>query len=208
MNSFFEMLKKIYPNILEDMQQRYKVLHCIGLYEPIGRRTLAEATGLTERVARREVEFLQDQGLLFVTSKGMQLSKEGTLLLEQLANVLQDITGKSVLEKRIREMLHIDHVMIISGNSDQDDWVKYEMGKACVAYLKKIVQPGFTLAVTGGTTMAAVAEAMTPFDDNHRYLFVPARGGIGEKVESQANTIAAEMAKRAHASYRMLFVPT
>lgn len=208
MNSFFDMLKKIYPNILDDMQQRYMILHYIDMYQPVGRRTIAEVSHITERVVRREVEFLQNQGLIFVTSKGMQLTKEGTVVVEQLAKVIRDITGVDVLEKRIREKLHIDHVIIVSGDSDHDEWVKHEMGKACVSYLKKVVKPGYTIAVTGGTTMATVAEVMTPFDGQHDdYLFVPARGGIGEKVESQANTIAAEMAKRAHAAYRMLFVP-
>ncbi|WP_343753776.1 sugar-binding transcriptional regulator, partial [Lentibacillus halophilus] len=38
-------------------------------------------------------------------------------------------------------------------------------------------------------------------------LFVPARGGIGEKEEHQANTIAAKMARQAHGNYRLLYVP-
>ncbi|MDB4866893.1 MAG: hypothetical protein JWR03_1226, partial [Cohnella sp.] len=37
--------------------------------------------------------------------------------------------------------------------------------------------------------------------------FVPARGGLGESVDYQANTIASELAKRTGARYRMLHVP-
>src|SRR5699024_8282015 len=38
-------------------------------------------------------------------------------------------------------------------------------------------------------------------------MFVPARGGVGEEVENQANTIAAEMAKAEKGNYRLLHVP-
>ncbi|MCY8693499.1 gapA transcriptional regulator CggR, partial [Bacillus spizizenii] len=38
-------------------------------------------------------------------------------------------------------------------------------------------------------------------------LFVPARGGLGEDVKNQANTICAHMAEKASGTYRLLFVP-
>ena len=37
--------------------------------------------------------------------------------------------------------------------------------------------------------------------------FVPARGGLGESMEIQANTIVSKMAKRVGAEYRLLHVP-
>src|SRR5690625_3391372 len=81
------------------------------------------------------------------------------------------------------------------------------MGKACVQFLKKHLRPEETIAVTGGTTMAAIASEMTPFEVAKSCLYVPARGGIGERVENQANTIAAEMARKADGDYRLLYVP-
>src|SRR5690606_3768584 len=38
-------------------------------------------------------------------------------------------------------------------------------------------------------------------------MFVPARGGLGESVDYQANTIASMMAKRTLGQYRLLHVP-
>ncbi len=38
-------------------------------------------------------------------------------------------------------------------------------------------------------------------------MFVPARGGLGESVELQANTIASTMAKKTGGQYRLLHVP-
>lgn len=54
--------------------------------------------------------------------------------------------------------------------------------------------------------MAAVANEMQPFKGSN-CMFVPARGGVGEKVENQANTIVAQMAKAEKGDYRLLHVP-
>jgi len=68
---------------------------------------------------------------------------------------------------------------------------------------------GDVVAVTGGTTLAEMAEQLThpvnaPLKGS---WFVPARGGLGESLEIQANTIASNMAKRVGADYRLLHVP-
>ena len=38
-------------------------------------------------------------------------------------------------------------------------------------------------------------------------LFVPARGGIGEDVKNQANTICSKMAEKTGSKHRVLYVP-
>ncbi|MDY0405138.1 sugar-binding domain-containing protein [Virgibacillus sp. 179-BFC.A HS] len=207
MAALVDLLKKIYPDILCDIQQRYRILHSVELFQPIGRRGLAEQTHLTERNIRSEIDLLQAQGLIAITPKGMHLTTEGTLLLEQLSGWMNELNGLNVLEMQLKEKLQLKDVVIVSGNSDEDAWVKKEMGKAAFHFLQKIVKPDDILAVTGGTTMFAVAEAMKPFPFDGNILFVPARGGIGEQVENQANTIVATMAKRTNGAYRMLFVP-
>lgn len=207
MRALLNLQKKLYPDLLEAMQQRYTVLAHVDLFQPIGRRGLAEHTKLTERIVRSEVIFLQEQGLISITSKGMHMTNEGKLILDQLADFMGEITGLGVLEQQIRDKLQMEHVIIVPGNSDEDTWVKQEMGKACVSYLKANLSDALTIAVTGGTTMAAVADVMTPLNEKKQTLFVPARGGIGEKVENQANTIAAEMARKAGGDYRLLYVP-
>jgi central glycolytic genes regulator len=137
----------------------------------------------------------------------MYISKEGKVILEQLAEFMNEIKGLSVLEKQIKDKLNIEQVIVVPGNSDQYEWVKQEMGKACVSFLQSVVDNEDIIAVTGGTTMAAVANVMNPLDKANNYLFVPARGGIGEKVENQANTIVAEMARKAGVQYRLLYAP-
>lgn len=205
MRTFTELQQKLVPDLLKIMQQRYFILQAVENFEPIGRRGLADHLNMTERYVRSEVDFLHKQALLDVTSKGMYISKEGKLVLEQLSGMMREIVGLSVLEKQIREKLKVRNVIIVPGNSDEYEWVKQEMGKACVTYLKKIVTTRSIIAVTGGTTMAAIADVMTPL--NHRILFVPARGGVGEKAENQASSIVSQMAHKANGEYRQLFVP-
>ena len=61
------------------------------------------------------------------------------------------------------------------------------------------------VAVSGGSTMAKVAEAIN--FSVPTTTVVPARGGLGEVVEYQANTIAAVMASKLGGRYRLLHLP-
>ncbi|ALX50410.1 sugar-binding transcriptional regulator [Lentibacillus amyloliquefaciens] len=206
MQELIDIQKKLYPDLLKIMQQRYKLMQNVERLQPIGRRALADNLNLTERHVRSEVDFLARQGLIDMSSRGMQLTKEGKLVVDQSAAYMHQIMGLSVLEKQLKETLQLDNIIIVPGNSDEQERVKQEMGKACATFLRENIEEAGTIAVTGGTTIAAVAEMMTPFD-KASCLFVPARGGIGEKEENQANTIAAKMARQAKGDYRLLYVP-
>ncbi|MBA2175636.1 hypothetical protein H0266_12110 [Halobacillus locisalis] len=207
MRAFIDLQKKLFPDVLDVMQRRYQLLYHIQLMQPVGRRALAENVELAERTVRSEVDFLNNQGAVEVTSRGMHLTYEGQNILEQLAEFIKEVTGIKVLEQQLKDTLKLDCVVVVPGDSDELNWVKHEMGRACVQYLKDRMTPNQAIAITGGTTMAAVAQMMSPFKDAEQCLFVPARGGLGERVENQANTICAEMAKRARGDYRLLYVP-
>ncbi|SFD95861.1 central glycolytic genes regulator [Lentibacillus persicus] len=206
MQELIDIQKKLYPDVLKIMQQRYKLMQNVERLQPIGRRALADNLNLTERHVRSDVDLLARQGLIDMTSKGMQLTEEGNLVVDQLADYMHQIMGLSVLEKQLKETLKLDNIVIVPGDSDKQTQVKQEMGKVCVGFLRENITHSGTIAVTGGTTIAAVADMMTPFD-KATCLFVPARGGIGEKEENQANTIAAKMARQANGDYRLLYVP-
>ncbi|MGM7723759.1 sugar-binding transcriptional regulator [uncultured Metabacillus sp.] len=207
MKSLIEVQKKLLPDLLEVMQKRYQVLQYIRLMQPIGRRSLSTSLGLSERILRNEVQFLKDQNLVDIHTSGMSLTKEGKSLLSDLEEMMKDVLGLSLLENTLKEKFNLNKVIVVSGDSDQSPWVKKEMGRACVSCIKKRLDGNNIVAVTGGTTLAAVAEMMTPDSKNREILFVPARGGLGETVENQANTICAKMAERASGNYRLLHVP-
>jgi central glycolytic genes regulator len=208
MHSLIQAQQKLLPDLLSVMQKRYQILQYIRLMQPIGRRNLAVSLGLTERVLRSEVTFLKDQNLIAIYSSGMTLTGEGEMLLSQLEEVMKEVSGQTLLETTLKEAFSLSEVIVVSGDSDESLWVKKEMGRACVSCIKQRLDGKKNIvAVTGGTTLAAVADMMTPDMKHPDVLFVPARGGLGENVQNQANTICAKMAEKSSGNYRLLHVP-
>ncbi|MBM7644976.1 central glycolytic genes regulator [Scopulibacillus daqui] len=208
MKRLLDLQKKLVPDVLDVMSERYRILQSVHFLQPIGRRTLASNLGLTERVLRGEVTFLSNQGLIKMSTNGMSLTENGERLLEALEEIMKDVSGLNHLEKQLEKVLGISRVVIVPGDSDVQPWVKNEMGRACVSEMEERIKNDSIIAVTGGTTVAAVAEMMHPLKHlQANLLFVSARGGLGEQVENQSNTICAKMAEKVEGSYRMLHVP-
>src|SRR5699024_1114684 len=103
----------------------------------------------------------------------------------------------------------ISRCLITPGNSDQQEKVIDELGYLLWDSLNQQLPNGRNvIAVMGGTTMAKVAEKVSNLETSHRHnLFVPARGGIGESVKVQANSVSAMMAMQSRGDYRSLYVP-
>ncbi|MGB8954170.1 MAG: sugar-binding domain-containing protein [Tumebacillaceae bacterium] len=204
-NDLLALQQKLVPDLLTAMQKRYRILQHLFLAQPIGRRALAQQLQTTERILRAEVDFLKDQGLLQVETVGMSLTDSGKQLVFELADVIREIEGLVKKERRLAEHLGLQHVRLVPGNADVDPLVKTALGHAAADLVRSMLQPGDVLAVTGGTTIATVAEAMprTQLDVE----VVPARGGVGENMEFQANTIASKLADRLGGRYRLLHAP-
>jgi central glycolytic genes regulator len=207
MQSFIDIQKRLLPDLLQVLQKRYSILRYIGFMQPVGRRSLAASLGFTERVLRSEVDFLKDQNLIFINNVGMSLTSEGKNLLEDLEGFMRELKGIDVMELQLRHRLGIKKVVIVPGDSDQSPMVKADLGKACANWMKNFLVGKNIIAVTGGSTMAAVAEGLTPEHGHNELLFVPARGGIGEDVQNQANTICSNMANNTHSKHRVFYVP-
>jgi len=199
--------QKIVPGLIELVETRYNILRYIRLEQPLGRRVLAAKLHLGERAVRNEVEFLKAQGLITTDQAGMWITPEGEELLAGLEPYVRLLKGLTKTEKELAARLGIDRVVIVPGNADRDEGVKKEIGRATAGLLKELLTDDLVIAVTGGSTTLAVAQAMIPGKQGHKVLVVPARGGLGEDVELQANTIAAALARKLGGSYRMLHVP-
>lgn len=209
MRLLLDVQKKLLPDLLHILSERYRILRFIRLMQPIGRRSLSTNLGMSERVLRSEVTFLKDQGFVNMATSGMTLTEEGNSLLNQLEEIMKDVFDLKKLEEQLKQRLSLSEVIVIQGDSDEDPWVKKEMGRATIPLIKRYLADQETkiIALTGGSTVAAVAEMMTPDEEMKETLFLPARGGLGEKVENQANTICATMASKANGHYRLLHVP-
>ncbi|MEG1159243.1 MAG: sugar-binding domain-containing protein [Acidaminococcaceae bacterium] len=207
MDNIINLQKKIVPELSELLVLRYQVLRQVSHEAPIGRRALANCLGLSERVLRAQVDFLKNCGLLTFTSLGMSVTDEGTDLLRELADYVRKLQDLSALESMLSRKLNIGRVVIIPGDCDQEAVVKKEIGRAAARILGNLVSDGkeHILAVSGGTTMATVAANVN--GNEPQTVVVPARGGLGDNVEEQANTIATVLARKLNGSYRQLYVP-
>jgi central glycolytic genes regulator len=207
MQSFIDIQKRLLPDLLQVLQKRYSILRYIGFMQPVGRRSLAVSLGYTERVLRGEVDFLREQNLIYTNNVGMSLTTEGKNLLEDLEGFMRELKGIDVMELELKHKLGIKKVIIVPSDSDESDMVKGELGKASAVCMKKLLSGKNIIAVTGGSTMAAVAERLSPELTHKDLLFVPARGGVGEDVQNQANTICSIMSRNTHSKHRVFYVP-
>src|SRR5699024_4096996 len=173
------------------MEKRYDILRGINYNQPIGRRTVANNLNMGERTVRTEVNILKEQGLLSIEPMGMYVTQEGKNLLEDLTEVIHKVKGLSELERKMEKLLEVENVLIVPGNSDENDLILKDIGKTAALYLKKIIKDNYIIGITGGSTMAQVADEMPKKKSKDNVLVLPARGGLGKDVETQANSIAA-----------------
>lgn len=207
MRKILDIQSRLLPDLMDVLKKRYTILHHIQASGLIGRRALAASLDMTERVLRAEVEYLREQGLLETESGGMRVTEAGKQLLADIEPMANELFGLSILEETIRARYGLQKVIVVPGDADQSAYTKKELGRAGAAVLRQYAGKDDVIAVAGGSTMAAIAEYLVPSNQMKGNLFVPARGGLGETVELQANTIASTMAKRTGGQYRLLHVP-
>lgn len=197
---------KLAPELIEVVQRRYNILRTIGYMQPIGRRILAEKLNLPERMVRNDVETLRQQELILAEPKGMSIAPLGEKLLEELSVLVHGLRGLDNLEKILGSKLSVHRVVIVPGDIDSEPIAKEELGRVSAFYVSEIIKNARTIAVAGGTTLAEMAKHIIP-QNRKDLLILPARGGLGEQVEIQSNTITAKIAEKLGASYRLLHVP-
>jgi len=205
--NLIEIQKKIVPEILDMLEIRYNILRTIYYNQPIGRRGLANKLDIGERTVRTEVNILKQQGLLNIESMGMYITKDGKNVIESLEEIIRELKGISHIEQRLENILKVKNVIIVPGNCDNNELVLKDLGKAASNYLTKVIKDKFIIGVTGGTTMAKVADEMPQGKVANDILVIPARGGLGKEVDTQSNSIAAKLAKKLEGNYKLLHVP-
>ncbi|MBM7614363.1 sugar-binding transcriptional regulator [Alkaliphilus hydrothermalis] len=204
MKDIINIQKKIIPEAFATFEKRYDILRNIYILQPIGRRALANRLSIGERIVRGEMEFLKEQGLIDVNPAGMMITHEGLVLMDQLKEIIYHLRGISGLQEQLKKKLQINSVYIVPGNIENDKYVLRDLSKTTSRILEGSLVENSIVGVTGGSTMAEVANEMTQQSKKRGIVVVPARGGLGKKVESQANTIAAVMANKLNGSYQLL----
>ncbi|MCR1900375.1 sugar-binding transcriptional regulator [Ligilactobacillus apodemi] len=209
MHQEIEWIERVIPDVIDTISRRYAVLKHIALAGPIGRRSLADAVGMSERILRTEADCLKKQDLIATTKSGMILTDKGREVIQGLSSFIDQLLDLKQLEVQLNQKLGITNCLVVAGNSDNDRDVVDEMGKLVTNTLKTLLPHGKNvIAAMGGTTMAQIADCLTPeISRNRELLFVPARGGLGERVEIQANNVCARMALCTGGKSRSLYVP-
>lgn len=207
LRTWIKAQQKLVPDLIHLMAKRYQILQLIEAKQPIGRRNLAQVSELTERTLRKETDFLKEQNLVVFSTAGMSLSYEGSRLLREMDVIIRELLSLHELEEELQHTLSVKKVIIVAGDSYQSPWIKKDLGRVVVEQMKRVLGDNSIVAVTGGTTLAAVAEVVSPDPKLKSSLYVPARGGLGEDHENQANTICSKMAQQSGGKYRLLHVP-
>lgn len=202
-----KLIKSISPEINDIVEKRYLILRSIYYNQPIGRRTLSQKLEMPERYIRNEVNTLKELSLVTIDPAGMYVTEDGRRLVEDFNEIYSSMKGMPELQKNLENALKIKKVIIVPGNSQINGLVLREMGKIISVVLKDIIRPKDIIGITGGSTMATVADEMTPSNKPYDVTVIPARGGLGKEVETQSNSIAAKIGQKLGGSYRLLYVP-
>ncbi len=205
-NDFVGLMQTLAPDLAAEMAQRALVLERIASMAPVGRRQLAAKLHLTEREIRACANILREQGFISLDPAGMALTDKANEILpaiQAFTHALNDLTG---LEDELAECLHVGRICVVPGDADADEGVIDEVGRAAGQRVRGMLHSGSTLAVAGGSTMAATARYMHSPSPLH-VMVVPARGGWGKAVHTQANTLAAEIAGRLGGYHRLIHLP-
>lgn len=209
MHSDIQWIEAIAPDMVEMLSRRYLVLRTINWMAPVGRRLLAQTLDVSERTLRTETDTLRKLDLISANKSGMQVTQQGKDVLLGLSHFMDELMGIRQKERQLAQRFNIKRCIIVSGDSDRQLKVIGSMGEEVNQLLQRLLPEGESIiAVMGGHTMEHVANNLTnKLASKRDLLFVPARGGVGESVAIQANTIASQMAEHTGGKFRSLFVP-
>lgn len=202
-------LTALVPDIMEVFRKRYGVLYEIASHAPIGRRVLADRLSISERSLRNEIDFLKEQQLIRISREGMSITEKGAQLLEQLQPFTKQFLTMNHQEQRLSQILNIERVIIVPGDLCEDSRVLEQFSRVFREVLQTVLTNDENLiAVLGGTTLRGVADNMQPLPkDKENNIFISGRGGMGDKMEVQANTICDRLAQNMGGKDIPLYVP-
>lgn len=209
MEEALALIAQVVPNMHQEFLQRLRMLKTLQQAErPIGRKMLADQLEVSERSLRTMLEYLKEADLVSVSRNGVMLSQHGQKVLEHLQKY-QTSTMPTDLAQRLANKLQISQCVVVPGDCDQDISVFEHIGEVVTNLLRESLPRGpQVIAMTGGTTIAHVAQAFTPdLSEGRELQFVPARGGVGGSYDIQSNNIGGLMAERSNGRFTPLFIP-
>ena len=199
------MLCKLAPNQMKEIGRRAMLLERIDAREPMGRRAAARMLAMSEREVRAAADALREQGLIDYSASGMTLTRAGKEMMPDARLLCRMVTDLGSMEQELAELLGLDRVMVVAGDSDENPAILKDVGRAAAHRLRQLVKNDMVIAVAGGTTMAEIARSMVPCATN--VMVVPARGGMGSAATTQADSVAGDLAQHMNAQCRLMHLP-
>ena len=132
---FITLMRKLAPDLTDEITRRALILERIAAMQPVGRRQLAAKLNLPEREIRNTAAILKDLGYIDLDASGMSLSDKADEVLETSRAFSKAMSGLTEMETRLCELLPADRVLIAPGNADDDEQVLSDVGRICAQKL-------------------------------------------------------------------------
>lgn len=204
MHSPLSVITLVVPELIGLVERRYAVLRAIAAGEPVGRRTLSDRLGWSERITRSEVELLHGYGLIELSGSGVSLSEAGRQILSPVGQIVSELLGLQDLQRKIAAKFSLRHVFVVPGNCDTERVSRDALARSAGEAILGVLGPADVVAISGGSTLADVTKHLPAHKDYPAVTVVPTGGGLGDSLEIEANTVAAQLAQALGAKYRLL----
>lgn len=203
-NNIWALLNKIAPQEVEELVRRINMLSGVAKFKPVGRRKLASHLNTSERKIRSSAEEMAELGLITFQSSGMLLTKKGDELRARF-EAFGEIPGNaSAMQKRMSKYLGVPEVYIAPGDVDESASLE-AIGFLSAVVLTPYLKPGCIIAIAGGSTMATLAGEMSKSYPD--ITVVPARGGVGSQISTQADFVASKLSEKLGCICRLMHLP-
>lgn len=202
----YEMLPLVAGDYAQTLSQRCKLLNFISFNEPVGRRKICEELGLSERRVRAHMDYLLQKKLIMLDSRGAMLTELCRDLLPTFLAFLSNLNNFFKKEETLKHKLAVNKVIIVPGNADEDTAALSSIAMAGAQYFQNNLSSEDVVALTGGNTISAFANAMSACP--HRSVTIlPLRGSLGKSHSMQANSVVAMVGRKFDANYFTLNIP-
>lgn len=204
--SILGRLFEMTPDLMREVELRALVLERVAALEPVGRRALAARLHLAEREVRSAADALKASGCIALSAAGMELTEKGRNLIETARAVSRSRRSLVSAETALAGRLNVERVCVVHGDADKDASVMEAAAKAAAQHVRLLLHDVRVLAVSGGELMAQTAQELAPAAPID-VIIVPAQGGTGGRIRSQANTVAEAFAAKLGGQSRILHLP-
>ena len=206
----FELLSLLLPDFDQDFTSRLSVLAKLDHYQKrVGRKLLAEKTGISERSLRTLLDSFREAGLVTINRSGILLTELGRQVFQEAEFIHPTFDRLGQMERSLCQQLGLERCWIVAGDAEKDPSLFTRMGECLEGVLDQFLpHDKSVITVTGGSTLANVGQYLSPRLTKAREVyFVPSRGGVEGSIHIQSNTVAGLMAQVSEGHFVPFYVP-